>query len=157
MKAKRLFWIGLCALMVAPMLALRAWQAAPARSQGAGTAPAAKPASKPVEVKPAGFNIAPVTNVADPFPTWNGVAVDSTNNVVMFSDLNRHGLFIYDRMAQRRGDESPPPLKHITGNKTGMGFVAGLQFDPAKRVAYIAENDGWGLRTNPIPVLLPVI
>ena len=149
MKRKIFRWIGLGGAMLLPVVMVSAWQNA--GSQGTGTrartaAPAAAPA-KPAVVKPDGFNIAPVTNVADPYPTWNGVAVDPVNNVVVFSDLNRHGLFIYDRLAESKGDEVTPPLKHISGSKAGMGFVAGVQVDPAKRVAYIAENDGWGLRT----------
>jgi len=97
--------------------------------------------------KPAAFDLSPETNVDDPYPTWNGVAVDPDNNVVAFSDLNRHGLYLYDRMAHSEGGEVTKPLKHISGGKTGMGFVAGIQLDPEKRVVYIAENDGWGLRT----------
>src|SRR5207249_4440272 len=108
---------------------------------------AAPAAAKPADSKPDAHNIAPVTNVADPNPTWNGVAVDPVNNVVVFSDLNRHGFLIYDRLAHSEGAETTQPLKHVVGNKTGMGFVAGIQVDPEKKVVYIAENDGWGLRT----------
>ena len=50
-------------------------------------------------------------------------------------------------MAHSEGGEVTKPLKHIIGNKTGLGFVAGIQVDPQQRVVYIAENDGWGLRT----------
>jgi hypothetical protein len=151
MYRSRFFWFSciLAVLSLATFLTTisHAWQAAGSASRPTPAAASARTGAKPSEIKPVDFNVAPVTNVADPYPTWNGVTVDAVNNVVVFSDLNRHGLFIYDRMAQSKGDDVTPPLKHITGNKTGMGFVAGVQVDPSKRVAYIAENDGWGLRT----------
>ena len=111
-------------------------------SAGASSAAGTSAVNKPMDL-----NIPPVTGVADPYPTWNGVTVDQENGYVIFSDLNRRGYFIYDRMAHSEGGEVTKPLKHVSGNKAGTGFVAGIQADPAKRVIYIAENDGPEMRT----------
>ena len=161
MSRNRVVWAGGVILITALATAVSAWQkpgSEPAAGQSAGQSkvrreqpepPAARAARRAAALpaKPAGFDISPVTNVADPYPTWNGVAVDPENNVVAFSDLNRHGYILYDRMAHSEGDEVTPHLKHIMGNKTGLGFVSGIQLDPVQKLVYIAENDGWGLRT----------
>jgi hypothetical protein len=145
----RLRWISstICALGLLAMVALF-WQppgysqAPPARASAAQPGPA-----KAAKAAPVDFNIPPVTDVSDPYPTWNGVTVDPQNGLVFFSDLNRRGYFIYDRLAHSEGGEVTKPLKHVSGNKAGMGFVAGIQADPEKRLIYIAENDGPELRT----------
>ena len=98
-------------------------------------------------IKPVDLNIPPVTDVADPYPTWNGVTVDPDHGYVIFSDLNRRGYFIYDRMSNSDNGEITPPLHHVSGNKSGMGFVAGIQADPVKRTIYVAENDGPTMHT----------
>src|SRR5437868_6946342 len=43
--------------------------------------------------------IPPIRSVSDPFPTFDGIALDSENNRVIFSDENRHSLLVYDRTA----------------------------------------------------------
>ncbi len=154
MKRKTILWAAGLISMVLVATALSAWQ-----NPGTGTSASPKPsrANPPAQAKssqPAGgprkptvFDVAPVTNVADPYPTWNGVTVDTDNNRVIFSDLNRHGYFIYDRLAHSEGGEVTPWLKHVGGREAGLGFVSGIQADPEKKVVYIAENDGFGIRT----------
>src|SRR5689334_2427902 len=46
-----------------------------------------------------GGNVPPTAMVADPWPTFDGMAVDSENGIVAMSDENRHGVLIYDRTA----------------------------------------------------------
>lgn len=103
-------------------------------------------AIRPVSRRPLGGDIAPETTVWDPFPTFNGIAVDAENNRVVMSDLNRHGILIYDRTAASKSAEPTSPLRHIMGPLTEMGFVAGVATDPEKRELYVAENDAWGVR-----------
>ncbi len=140
-------------MMLLPLLVLSAWQDADlgggASSGGKKSAAAAakRPAAQQAARKPIAYDIGPETNVYDPYPTFNGIAVDPDNNVVFMSDLNRHGYLLYDRMANSEHGEVTQPLRHVFGPKTGMGFVAGVQLDPSKKELYIAENDGWGLRT----------
>lgn len=139
-------WMGGTLTTLALVVLLSGWQSAGSKSKpAAGARSDASP--KNLVAKPAAFDIEPQTNVADPYPTWNGIAVDTENNRVVISDLNRHGYFIYDRLAASKNGEVTPPLKHVQGRKTGLGFVAGIQVDSEKKVVYIAENDGWGLRT----------
>ena len=103
-------------------------------------------AAQPVLRQPLGGDIDPETKVWDPFPTFNGIAVDHENNRVVMSDVNRQGILMYDRMANSESGELTPPLRHVFGPATEMGFVAGIQMDPEKREVYVAENDGSGLR-----------
>lgn len=156
MYRRKIPWIGVCFLTILPMMVVLAWQRVGSGSSlsqgGSRGAPvtsetARRAAAKPAVLKPIGWDIPPETNVWDPYPTWNGIAVDPENNVVVISDLNRHGYFLYDRTAHSEHGEVTPPLRHVFGPATGLGFVAGIQVDPAKKVVYIAENDGYGLRT----------
>jgi DNA-binding beta-propeller fold protein YncE len=157
MSRHKIFWFGGCLLMILPMLVLSAWQGAgskglSAQAQGRGeprSSPGAvrRAAARPQARKPVGMDVAPETNVADPYPTYNGIAVDPENNVVVMSDLNRFSYLMYDRTAHSEGGEVTTPLRHVFGPQTRLGYVAGIQVDPAKKEVYIAENDGWGLRT----------
>ena len=58
--------------------------------------PLAVPADWPVK-DAVGGDIPPTRVVADPYPTFDGLAVDPENDLVVMSDENRSGLFIYDR------------------------------------------------------------
>ena len=131
---------GFCMLLVPPVV-LSAWQNAGSgtSSQGAkggGRAAAASARKAPPSAarKPVGFDVAPETNVADPYPTFNGIAVDPDNNIVVMSDLNRFSYLMYDRTANSENGEVTHPLHHVFGPKTGMGFVAGIQVDPSNTV-----------------------
>ena len=149
-------WTGIVCLAALVVMVSIASQKAGSRSLAsqelardkspAPTGPARRSVAQPVLRKPMGGDIPPETNVADPYPTFNGIAVDSENNRVVMSDLNRHGLLIYDRMANSASGEVTPPLRHIFGPATEMGYVAGVTVDPDKKEVYIAENDGWGMR-----------
>src|SRR5579885_1881667 len=153
MRHRKFQWLAGAAMMLLPLLVLSAWQDADlgggASSGGKKSAAAAakRPAAQQAARKPIAYDIGPETNVYDPYPTFNGIAVDPDNNVVFMSDLNRHGYLLYDRMANSEHGEVTQPLRHVFGPKTGMGFVAGVQLDPSKKELYIAENDGWCLRT----------
>ncbi len=112
----------------------------------AGQAKPARTAGRPVSPRPLGGDIAPDTTVWDPYPTFNGVAIDTENNRVVFSDLNRHTVLTYDRLANSTSGEPVDPVSHVMGPATEMGFVAGVAVDPEKRELYVAENDAWGVR-----------
>src|SRR4051794_23715098 len=62
---------------------------------GAPQAPIAIPKSSNAD----GGDLPPVRMVVDPYPSFNGVVVDSTNDLVMMSDTNRKSLLVYDRTA----------------------------------------------------------
>ena len=43
--------------------------------------------------------IPPIRSVSDPFPTFDGIALDTENNRIIFSDENRHAMLVYERTA----------------------------------------------------------
>lgn len=93
-----------------------------------------------------GGDIPPVRMVVDPYPSFNGVVVDTPNDLVMMSDTNRKSLLVYDRMAgslttsSTRG-EAANPRQTIMGPDTGVGFVAGVAMDPVHRELFTVNND----------------
>lgn len=147
-------WMGGCSAVLVTVL-LVAWQGGMSQGRSSGQLPgavAARPgsgratAAQKVSRRPLGGDIQPETTVWDPYPTFNGIAVDAENNRVVMTDLNRHSILIYDRTAASQRGEPTTPLRHIMGPATEMGFVAGVAVDPEKREVYAAENDAWGIR-----------
>jgi hypothetical protein len=92
-----------------------------------------------------GGDVPPTRVVADPYPTFDGMAVDPENDVVVFSDENRSGLFIYDRKAGSQARGITEPKRHIIGPNTDLGFIAGVALDPKNREAWVVNNDGGGV------------
>ncbi len=104
--------------------------------------------------KPSPWDIPAARIVADPNPTFNGVAVDPTNNLVVMSDANRKSLLLYDRAGSACcGGETPArasdrdaraasaPLRQIIGPETNIGMVAGVTVDPRHREIFTVNND----------------
>jgi DNA-binding beta-propeller fold protein YncE len=89
-----------------------------------------------------GGDLPPVRMVVDPYPSFNGVVVDSTNDLVMMSDTNRKSLLVYRRTSGSAASKAPvAPLQQIMGPATGIGFVAGVAMDPAHRELFTVNND----------------
>jgi DNA-binding beta-propeller fold protein YncE len=89
-----------------------------------------------------GGDTPPLRMVVDPYPSFNGVAVDTTNDLVMMSDTNRKSLLLYDRTAGSRvSREAVDPKQQILGPDTGVGFIAGVAMDPAHRELFTVNND----------------
>jgi DNA-binding beta-propeller fold protein YncE len=89
-----------------------------------------------------GGDIPPVRMVVDPYPSYNGVAIDTTNNLVMMSDTNRKSLLIYDRTAGSASSRAASePRQTIMGPETGVGFAAGVAMDPGHRELFTVNND----------------
>jgi DNA-binding beta-propeller fold protein YncE len=89
-----------------------------------------------------GGDIAPVRMVVDPYPSFNGVAVDTTNDLVMMSDTNRKSLLVYERTAgSATSKQAAAPRQQIMGPDTGVGFVAGVAMDPVHRELFTVNND----------------
>jgi DNA-binding beta-propeller fold protein YncE len=86
-------------------------------------------------------DIAPVRSIVDPFPSFNGVAVDPVNGRVVMSDSNRKSLLMYGRLTGSRSGEMTEPLGRILGPSTQIGFVAGVTIDPVAREMYAVSND----------------
>jgi DNA-binding beta-propeller fold protein YncE len=99
-------------------------------------------AQQTASAKPAPEDIPPVRMIADPYPAFNGIAVDPANGVVAMSDPNRKSLLLYDRIrgASEHGDASVP-LRQIVGPDTFLGMIAGVVLDPQHQEIYTANND----------------
>jgi DNA-binding beta-propeller fold protein YncE len=78
---------------------------------------------------------APARRLADPFPSFNGMALDPAHDVVFFSDTNLKSLMAYGHQA------AGEPLRTIRGADTDIGFVAGVAVDPAAREVFAVNND----------------
>jgi hypothetical protein len=79
-----------------------------------------------------GGDLPPVRMVVDPYPSFNGVAVDTASDLVMMSDTNRKSLLVYDRTAGSVASKAAAaPRQQILGPDTGVGFVAGVRWTPS--------------------------
>jgi DNA-binding beta-propeller fold protein YncE len=92
--------------------------------------------------KPAPEDIPPVRMIADPYPAFNGIAVDPANGLVAMSDPNRKSLLLYDqaRGASKDGGISTP-LRQIAGPATYLGMIAGVVLDSRRQEMYTVNND----------------
>ena len=123
------------------------------RYQASGTARTAQPTPARGDGPPPGWpgktalggDVPAARIVFDPHPTFNGMAVDAGNNVVVLSDENRGSLLAYDLAAGGRGPETTEPRRHIVGAKVDLGFIAGVTLDPKHREIFTVNNDGGGL------------
>src|SRR5262249_9557290 len=96
-----------------------------------------------------GGNIPPTAAIMDPWPTFDGIAVDGQNGVVAMSDENRHGILIYD---SKMGGTSPnvtAPKGWVLGPSVRLGFVAGVGVNPKRREVLVTNNDGGGVEVFP--------
>ena len=89
-----------------------------------------------------GGDLPPVRMVVDPYPSFNGVAIDTANDLVMMSDTNRKSLLLYDRTAgSPASKQAEAPRQQIMGPDTGVGFVAGVAMDPVHHELFTVNND----------------
>jgi hypothetical protein len=92
-----------------------------------------------------GGDVPPVRVVTDLYPTFDGIALDSENNIVVMSDENRSGLLMYDRAGGGQSTAVTEPKRHVIGPRTELGFIAGVAVDPKRREAWVVNNDGGGV------------
>src|SRR2546427_3512205 len=91
--------------------------------------------------KPAPEDIPPIRTIADPYPAFNGIAVDAANGIVAMSDPNRKSLLLYDRIRGASQGEASLPIRQILGPDTFLGMIAGIILDPQREEIYTANND----------------
>src|SRR5689334_1774005 len=92
-----------------------------------------------------GGDVPPTRVVYDPYPHFDGIAIDPENNLVVMSDENRSGLLMYDRTAGGQARGITEPKRHIIGPKAELGFIAGVTLDSKRREAWVVNNDGGGV------------
>jgi DNA-binding beta-propeller fold protein YncE len=83
----------------------------------------------------------PLRYVIDPYPTFNGIVLDTRGNRVLMSDENRKSVLTYELSAGGSSPNVTPPLWQIIGPQTEVGFIAGVEVDPARREIYAVNND----------------
>ena len=83
----------------------------------------------------------PVRYVIDPYPTLNGIVLDTHSNRVLMSDENRKSVLTYDRSAGGNSSAVTSPMWQIIGPQTEVGFIAGVEIDPQRREIYAVNND----------------
>jgi DNA-binding beta-propeller fold protein YncE len=93
------------------------------------------------ENQPAGGDIIPIRQVSDPYPVFNGIAIDLENNLVAMSDVNRKSILSYSRTAESGGGGITVPTRHIFGPLTNIGFVAGIALDSQRKEIFAVNND----------------
>ena len=88
-------------------------------------------------------DLAPVRMIFDPYPSFNGIALDRENDLVLLSDTNRKSLLLYRASAAAAPDIATPaePLRRVMGPDTGIGFIAGVALDPERREMMTVNND----------------
>ena len=96
-----------------------------------------------------GGNIPPTAAIIDPWPTFDGMAVDADNGIVAMSDENRHGILIYSRTMGSDSPKVTEPRGRIIGPGVKLGFVAGVAVNPKRREVMVTNNDGGGLEVFP--------
>ena len=90
----------------------------------------------------ANSDLPPIRMVVDPYPSFNGVVVDTVTDTVMMSDTNRKSLLLYPRTAgTAAARQAAAPIQQIMGPETGIGFVAGVAMDPVHRELFTVNND----------------
>jgi DNA-binding beta-propeller fold protein YncE len=92
-----------------------------------------------------GGNIPPTAAVMDPWPTFDGIAVDGENGIVAMSDENRHGLLIYDTASGGNSSKVTTPRGWVLGPSVKLGFVAGVAVNPKRKEVIVTNNDGGGV------------
>lgn len=99
------------------------------------------PRTHETDPKPAPEDIPAVRMIADPYSTFNGIAVDAMNSIVVTSDPNRKSLLVYPRTSGASAGAASIPMRQIIGPETYLGMVAGVTVDPQRHEIYIVNND----------------
>lgn len=88
-----------------------------------------------------GGDLTPVRSIVDPYPSFNGIALDPQHDRVVMSDTNKKRLLIYNRASGGASAHETAPLQQIIGPATNLGFVAGVAMDSPHREIYAVNND----------------
>ena len=88
-----------------------------------------------------GGELPPLRLVSDPYPTFNGIALDTGNNRILMSDENRKSVLVYDRAGGSKSSAVTSPLRQVIGPDSQIGYIAGVTSDPEHREIYAVNND----------------
>lgn len=88
-----------------------------------------------------GGNIAPCREIFDPYPEFNGIALDPEHNLVGLSDTNLKSLLLYHMDQGSTSADITPQIGQIKGPATYISYAAGVAFDPDRKMVCVTEND----------------
>ena len=103
--------------------------------------PSVEDAREAASVTPAGGDLPARRYVVDPYPTFNGLALDVENDRVVMSDQNRKSLLSFPRDRGNNPTAPTEPTEQIVGPHTEIGYVAGVELDRQRREIFVANND----------------
>ena len=83
----------------------------------------------------------PERMIQDPYAAFSAVAVDPAHDEVVLTDENLFKIWIYDRGAKTRPNQSIELKRIIGGLNTKIEFQCGLYIDPANGDIYAVNND----------------
>jgi 6-phosphogluconolactonase (cycloisomerase 2 family) len=112
-----------------------------------GAAPAAPRKDVPSWPPPnvMGGDVQPVRTIFDPYPTFDGVAVDPESGRAFFTDSSLSGVLGYKTTDGSMSDDLTEPTTHVVGPNTGLGFMTGVAVDTERKEVYGVNNDGGGM------------
>ena len=83
---------------------------------------------------------APVRIIQDPYPTFNGIAMDVERGEVIMTDDNRASVLAYGSEFQPT-DRPNEPRRALAGPKTHLGYTCSLAIFPGANELYVVNND----------------
>lgn len=88
-----------------------------------------------------GGDITPERAICDPFPEFNGVAVDPANNLAVFTAPNVKRLVLYHSQAGSDSSEPTDSLGIISGEASRISGESGVAMDPVAHEIYAVDTD----------------
>jgi DNA-binding beta-propeller fold protein YncE len=96
---------------------------------------------EPKSVKPNPDDVPAARVVADPYPAYNGIAVDPQNGLLAASDPNRKTVLVYQPTGAKTENGITIPASQFMGPATNIGMVAGIALDSQHHEIFTANND----------------
>lgn len=129
-------------IAIAATIGLGAGLSGSSARAAAGALSPAKYNVQAVLQKAPGGNIAPCREIADPYPEYNGIALDPVHHLAALSDTNLKSLLTYDLNQVSADSPDPTPARgQIKGPSSYISYAAGVAFDPERRMVCVTEND----------------
>lgn len=92
-----------------------------------------------------GGDVQPCSVLQDPYPSFNGVAIDPKARLAILTDPNLRSAMIYDLdvAATPQAKGITPRRAWVRGPATWLSFATGVAVDSVRHRFYVTEND-WG-------------
>lgn len=94
----------------------------------------------PSETRPLMLDRAPVRVIQDPYPSFQGIAMDTERGEVILTDDNSASILVYGSQFQP-SDRAMEPRRKISGPKTHLGYTCTVSISPEHKEIYTVDND----------------